>query len=78
VIKVASSYFGARSKFFKALLNFRYSAKNYKKFWSSAKKTVNLVPKLKETFDLVKRSSEIRSSDQLPNKWAGMQIPNSI
>ncbi len=32
VIKVASSYFGTRAKVFKALLNFRSSAKNYKKF----------------------------------------------
>ena len=30
------------------------------------KKSFDLLPNLRETFDLVKRSSEIRSSDQLP------------
>ncbi len=45
--------------------------KNYRKFWSSVKNPFDLVPKLKESFDLVFRSSAIRSSairssDQLP------------
>jgi hypothetical protein len=33
------------------------------------KKSFNLLPNLRETFDLLKRSSEIQSSDQLPSLW---------
>ena len=32
------------------------------------KKSFDLLPNLRETFDLLKRSIEIRSSDQLPKK----------
>jgi hypothetical protein len=35
------------------------------------KKTFDLVPKLTETFDLVVRSSAIRSSDQIPSITEG-------
>jgi hypothetical protein len=52
--------------FLKLLIYCQKLSKNFKTFDLVPKKTFDLLPNLRETFDLLKRSSEIRSSDQLP------------